>query len=218
MDDNDGIDSLMEDLNDLGITKIEVDIKYGIQHKLYKETDLLLAQDLIVDGNKKIRRIKGEAYTSLLDIEVVTQDEDRIYLKVISEDEPRNSIISDLPPLKLKGKKGKRPPSSYPMAGADVGKIPDIANHIELYYIKKGEDKKNALLNDMNVLTMNNYFSNYKNSKYSPVEYFYICINLTRLGGNTHTDMLIVNNAIVDGEADDELDFSNPFDEDSLPF
>lgn len=172
MSEKDNIDSLMEDMGELGITKVEVDIEYGVMHGKQKEVDFELAQDLIINGDKKIRKISGQAYSSLLKLEIIISDETIIYFQWVGETSSTNHN--------------------------DPGAVhPKVANHIKLYYTRKGETTEIGLLNEINALSMNGHINKYSSGRYSPVEFFYVCINLTPLCGKTETNMLIMDNEII---------------------
>ena len=188
-----GIDSLIDDLNGLGVTKVEVNIKYGFNHKNYKESDIELAQELLLNRNEMVRRIQGQAYEPLLELEIVTSSEKRINFRCINENN-----------------KGK------------------LVNHIDLYYIDKDKNKV-GLLNSINVVTMNSYFSGYLKGKYSPVEFFYICINLTSLCGPVDSTLVVIDNKVEGDDSDSDLgldslyspppkSYYKPAEDNDLPF
>jgi len=159
MENNDDLGSLIEDMGELGITKPEVDIRYGVGKRAkFIAIDEELVVDFTLFGGDKIRRVRGEAFASSIDLEVVTSKEHRIKFRFIYE------------------------------------KVKPVATHVEFYYTEKNSETKRSLLNGINSITMNSYFLKYMEGKYSPVELFYICINLTSLGDFEESQFIIRDN------------------------
>lgn len=155
-DESDNIDKLVGDLNNLGISEVEVDIRYGMgKRSKFIKVDSDLAADLKIANGETITRIRGEAFAKLVDLSVVTSNGDRIKLRCISED------------------------------------VTPIANYIEFRYIKKEGGTSIPLLNYVNSVTIDSHFNKYISENYSPVEFFYICINLTVLGSHEEFNMVV---------------------------